>query len=241
MDKKSFLLYLGVGFAMTLGVWGLMGGCSSEKGPLTPLEEAPTPQEQAQTPPSSSKKLQMEETAVPKPVVEKSKPAPKVETASNIKKVQPPLKPVAEVRVVEHVVQKGETLWAISQKYRTVVEEIMELNQMKNMNIQVGQRLRIKTEEEPVAPAPVMPTVTPAPVPAAPVATVDKPAKKEEAAPQPYSGELLTHEVKDGETLATIATQYQTSKAFLLDINGLTENSQLQVGQILLVPEKTKP
>ena len=53
-----------------------------------------------------------------------------------------------------------------------------------------------------------------------------------------FKGELLTHEVKNGDSLKNIASNYETTIAFLKDINGLTDKSQLHVGQILLVPEK---
>lgn len=274
MDRKSFFLYLGVGFTMTLAVWGLMGGCSSEKSPFSSQEESAA--KSTLVSPPQTEKLPMEESKLAKPL--QTNPAPnstlaktEVKTATQTAAVKPPAREVAEYRVVEHVVAKGETLWAISQKYHTVVESIMELNQMNSMNIHVGQRLRIKTKAVEVAatpsPAPVQtasaaPVATPAPVtspapvvspiPAAeksaekvaekPAASAaEKPAKKEEIPPQHYTGELLTHEVKDGETIASIAEQYQTSKSFLQDINGLTDTSDLQVGQILLVPEKTKP
>lgn len=269
MDRKSFFLYLGVGFTMTLAVWGLMGGCSSEKSPFSSQEESAA--EKTLVSPAQTEKLTREEVAAAKPQ-KKSTPAAtptttEAKAVSQPAAVKPPIQEVTQYRVIEHGVAKGETLWSISQKYRTIVESIMELNQMNSMNIHVGQRLRIKTKVLEVAPAPVQTTAatlisTPAPVtasapavslmpaaekptepaaekPAAPAA--EKPAKKEEAAPQHYTGELLTHEVKDGDTLVSIAEQYQTSKSFLQDINGLTDNSDLQVGQILLVPEKTKP
>ena len=45
-----------------------------------------------------------------------------------------------------HVVTKGDTLYSLSKKYYISVEEIMELNNMTNSNLSVGQQLKIKTE-----------------------------------------------------------------------------------------------
>ena len=46
-----------------------------------------------------------------------------------------------------HIVAKGDTLYSLSKKYFITVDEIMELNSMKNSNLSVGQQLRIKTEK----------------------------------------------------------------------------------------------
>lgn len=43
-----------------------------------------------------------------------------------------------------HTVIKGDTLWNISQRYGTSVDELRRLNNMANNNIQLGQRLRVK-------------------------------------------------------------------------------------------------
>ncbi|HRD81851.1 MAG TPA: LysM peptidoglycan-binding domain-containing protein [Saprospiraceae bacterium] len=43
-----------------------------------------------------------------------------------------------------HTVEKGDTLWNISQRYQTTVAAIRQLNNMTNDSIQLGQRLRVK-------------------------------------------------------------------------------------------------
>ncbi|MBE2209401.1 MAG: LysM peptidoglycan-binding domain-containing protein, partial [Saprospiraceae bacterium] len=45
---------------------------------------------------------------------------------------------------VYHTVEKGDTLWNISQRYQTTVAAIRQLNNMTNDSIQLGQRLRVK-------------------------------------------------------------------------------------------------
>lgn len=45
--------------------------------------------------------------------------------------------------VVGYVVNKGDTLWNIAKEYHTTVESIMEINQRKNEELQVGDKLLI--------------------------------------------------------------------------------------------------
>ena len=46
-----------------------------------------------------------------------------------------------------HVVQKGDTLYAISKRYALSVEALMKLNKLNDTNIMVGQILKIRTEQ----------------------------------------------------------------------------------------------
>ena len=75
---------------------------------------------------------------------------------------------------VYHTVQKGETLWRISQTYQSSVSTIKNANNLKNDEIEVGQRLLIprakKTKKIPPSPAPrvgqsTIPSVIIKPVP----------------------------------------------------------------------------
>ncbi len=51
---------------------------------------------------------------------------------------------------------------------------------------------------------------------------------------EPESVQLVTHEVKRGDTLASIAARYGQAVSALMELNGLT-TSQLQIGQKLRV------
>jgi murein DD-endopeptidase MepM/ murein hydrolase activator NlpD len=44
---------------------------------------------------------------------------------------------------INHIVQKGETLWSISKKFQTTVQEIQEQNALETNQIKVGQALSI--------------------------------------------------------------------------------------------------
>jgi len=48
--------------------------------------------------------------------------------------------------IVTHIVQPGETLYAISKKYRMTVDEVMDLNSMNDYNLDSGQELKVYGE-----------------------------------------------------------------------------------------------
>lgn len=48
--------------------------------------------------------------------------------------------------IITHTVQPGETMYAISRKYGMTVDEVMDLNGMKDFNLNVGQDLKVYGE-----------------------------------------------------------------------------------------------
>ena len=52
--------------------------------------------------------------------------------------------PAVQVPNGYHLVQKGETLYALSRKYNVPVPKLRTLNNLKNDNIQAGQMLRVQ-------------------------------------------------------------------------------------------------
>ena len=49
-----------------------------------------------------------------------------------------------EYRLTTYVVQKGDTLYSISRRYFISVPELMEMNNLKNSNLAVGQKITVK-------------------------------------------------------------------------------------------------
>lgn len=50
--------------------------------------------------------------------------------------------------IVEHTVQPGDTVYAISRKYNMTVDEVMDLNKMNDFDLEVGQQLRVYDEDQ---------------------------------------------------------------------------------------------
>jgi LysM repeat protein len=111
-----------------------------------------------------------------------------------------------------HVVQPGETLFRIGQRYGVTVTDLAAANGLLNAaQIYSGQQL--------VIPGPGAATSTPATAPA--------------AASPALTG---THIVQPGETLGDIAARYGTGIAELAQANSLSNPSLIYSGQALLVP-----
>jgi LysM repeat protein len=110
-----------------------------ETGTVTPTPEKPKP---AQKPAPT--------TPAPEPAnggVAAAKPAPDTDFDDNIfENPKPDTTTAAKLPVITqfHTVVKGDTLWNISQRYNTSVDELKKLNNMTSNGIQLGQQLRVK-------------------------------------------------------------------------------------------------
>jgi LysM repeat protein len=84
--------------------------------------------------------------AVPKPSAPSSSSAPKPSTPSIASAPKPApavkVKPAAKPPI-RHTVQKGDTLWGLSRKYKTTVQAIQRANGMKGTNLRIGRTLVI--------------------------------------------------------------------------------------------------
>ena len=69
---------------------------------------------------------------------------PAVRTPAREARPAPARVPVAEPRPAFHLVKRGETLFAIAERYGVEVKDLKKWNKVKRAGIQVGQRLRLK-------------------------------------------------------------------------------------------------
>ena len=110
---------------------------------------------------------------------------------------------------VIHQVDPGETLFALSRRYKVGVAEIQSANAMNDAGLRVGQKLKI--------PRPNATPPTPDPV---------------EVVENPTSGGKKVHVVQKGETLFGISRLYNLSVEELTQINDLGD-SGIREGQTL--------
>jgi LysM repeat protein len=110
-----------------------------------------------------------------------------------------------------HKVQKGETLWGISKKYKTTVVNLQKLNGLKTASIRVGQTIKVS-----------MPTVKPAT--AKTVVPVKKATVQKKAATSTKT-KVTVYTVKRGDTLWGISSRYKVSVSQLLKTNKLKSAS----------------
>ncbi len=120
---------------------------------------------------------------------------------------QPTATPEPEREVIAYTVKDGDILSALAEQYNTSSEEIRALNFLQDDNIQVGAILRIPLG--PGATGEGVPTPT----------------------PEPY-----THTVTTGDTLYSIAADYNVSATEIIAANGVENPDALFMGQELLIP-----
>jgi len=129
----------------------------------------------------------------------------------------PPPEPIV------HIVQVGENLNLIADRYDTTVPAILDLNNLSQANLLfVGQTIAI-----------------PAPAATLPDTTIAEPVSNEASAVTEGSG--VRHVVQRGETLFSIAQQYGVSLAELEAANDLPNSSLIFAGQELIVPGADQP
>jgi membrane-bound lytic murein transglycosylase D len=114
-----------------------------------------------------------------------------------------------------HVVAPGETLYSISKKYNVAVTQILEWNQLDiTQGIKPGQQISMINPSEP-------PLVTPS----------------QEKLPEGKSEAWVTYEVKNSDTLYSVARQYNVTIKEIMDWNDKTDFS-LSMGEKLRIMTK---
>lgn len=124
---------------------------------------------------------------------------------------------------IYHVVEAGQSLWAIAIAYHITIHDLEVWNNLsKDVALRVGQRLFIpNSNTEGYA--------TPTPVGMVILSTPDADGK-------------IIHTVQPYQTLSTIAQAYQVTVETILNLNGLQADWPLQIGQKLLVsPGRVTP
>ena len=143
--------------------------------------------------------------------------------------------------VITHVVQKGESLSSIAQKYYQSDnwQVIAQENNIENPNnIKEGQTLIIPT----LMPSPgeiAQATISPEPTVKPEETSTPTPTVFTENGEGATSTEAITHVVKEGETLWSIAENYFLSGYNWVDVaevNGLKNPGEIEVGQSLFIP-----
>ncbi len=108
-----------------------------------------------------------------------------------------------------HIVQRGENLFRIAQRYGLTVEQMATANNIADPNrIYVGQRLVV-----PNCQGGGQPVTQPAPQPGG-----------------------RTHVVQRGETLFSIARRYGVTVEQIVTANNIANPSRIYVGQVLVIP-----
>jgi len=125
---------------------------------------------------------------------------------------------------VTHVVNRGESLTIIAQRYNTTVEQILQANNITNANrIFPGQQLNVWTTEsvnQPLAQEPVAMDVVP-----------------QEPVMSDVPGAInSTYTVQPGENLSQIAGRFNVDWRTVAQMNGIVDPNNIEAGVQLIIP-----
>lgn len=128
---------------------------------------------------------------------------------------------------VMHVVEKGDTLWSIAQKYNLSVDLIFATNNITNSElISIGQEMKIPSHKNAIAEANIVNQ-----------AVVDKKSNNiNNNVSQPENAEPIVYTVKAGDNLWNISRKYGVSAEVIISVNNLKDKDLLSLGQKLEIP-----
>jgi membrane-bound lytic murein transglycosylase D len=127
-------------------------------------------------------------------------------------------------KLLHYRVRRGDTLEGIAGRYDVTVDDLRRWNHLRGNSAPRGVSLRIYAGGEPSAPAKAK-SAADTTAPAEPAAHVQKVG----------SSEGVTHKVKPGETLYSIARIYGTTVSALRQSNSFLLERSLQAGDVLMI------
>jgi membrane-bound lytic murein transglycosylase D len=143
-------------------------------------------------------------------------------------------RPSAEVDT--HVVQAGESLWSISQKYGIRLAALKSKNRIrKDTDLRAGMVLNLQEPRKRGEEIPVLVPQTPTSGASTLSQPVSTPSAAEEVTAKPQEQTPSFHTVSPGETLFSISKKYSLTVAQLKELNGIGEQNLITVGQKLRI------
>jgi LysM repeat protein len=161
---------------------------------------------------------------------------------------EPAAPAASEGAPIQHVVQPGEILGRIANRYGVSMASILQANHISNPSLlYAGQVINIPVpdaaasdesapEEAPAEEteqAAEEPEAEAAPEPAEPAAE-----EPEEAPAEPASIETATYTIQPGDTLQKIALRYNSSVVELMALNQIVNMDRIFWGQTIIVPQR---
>jgi membrane-bound lytic murein transglycosylase D len=143
---------------------------------------------------------------------------------------------LSSAEVATHVVEAGETLWSISQKYGIRLAALKSKNRIrKDAELRPGMVLNLKEPRQRGTEIPMYsepePVTTNTTQPTPPAKVEPAPAQKVETQTSTYS----FHTVSAGETLFSISKRYGMSVDALKQLNSIGSQNLITVGQKLRI------
>jgi LysM repeat protein len=258
MKNKNLVLFIGVGFIVTIAIWGFVGGCGTINDHLKtgPVKALPPDQEPLRAEPVPVKG----EIVAEGPIFEKN---PVVAMPKEEQKTSSKVESGKAVRQT-YIVQQGDTLWKVSKKFNVSVQSIKDLNSLKSDNISIGQSLIMSGSGTVVETQKVqLPVTTKTHTEAKPSEVKQNEIKKTDVkdikvqettktgmkevnsvVPSPVQQQTklqakpgtVVYVVKKDDSLWRVAQAFGTTPDKIADLNGLSKTGQLTPGKEILVP-----
>lgn len=143
----------------------------------------------------------------------------------------------ASADVETHVVQLGEDLWSISQKYGIRLASLKSKNRIRrDSELKPGMVLNLREPRKRGEQIPMVQVEVPKPTPP-PVITQPEPVKEEPVSPkvQPAQPTKIYHTVEKGETLFAISKKYGITIEELKQWNNIGAQNIITIGQRLVI------
>lgn len=148
---------------------------------------------------------------------------------------------IKKIPTSEYKVGKGETLYGLSRKFQTTVDDLIALNpELKDNGLVKGQVIKIPLQKDVEAP----------------IIEIQRPIKELPESPNPFvidtivnddgshdqvsfqfSDSNIRHIVMSHETLYSVSKRFMVSVEDIMRLNGLTSTA-IKEGQILIIPVK---
>ncbi len=148
----------------------------------------------------------------------------------------------ASAEVATHVVQPGETLWGISQKYGIKLAALKSKNRIrKDQDLKAGMVLNLQEHRKRNEDVKFVPVNQPVQQPRQVVATTQQQSAptvrtvEAKPTPQPSQSSSLNHTVSAGETVFSISKKYGVSMEALKKWNNIGNQNIISVGQKLVI------
>ncbi|EUJ21464.1 LysM peptidoglycan-binding domain-containing protein [Listeria aquatica] len=158
------------------------------------------------------------------------KASTQTEKTETVKEETTPAKPA---NLSNYTVKSGDTLWALSVKFGSSVQDLIAWNNLSSSSIYVGQTLAVKAEAAKTAPK----AEAPAPSETQTVQKEEAKAPTQEAPQVDVNASSYT--VQSGDSLSKIAGLFKTTVSELKALNGLSSDS-ITAGDVLKVKGEVK-
>ena len=150
---------------------------------------------------------------------------------------------IQKIPTSEYKVRKGETLYGLSRKFNTTVDDLIALNPvLKDAGLNKGQVIKIPLQDDDKKEPPVVEIKRPVQeLPSTPnpfvVDTIVNEDGSEDQRSFQFSDSSIRHLVMSHETLYSVSKRFMVSVEEIMRINGLKSTS-IKEGQILVIPVK---